>query len=714
MLRINQLKLKVGHSEEQLKKKLVRELKIRPEELQKFEIRRQSIDARKKPELYYVYSIDVQVKKEKEVLKKHPKNVQKTQDVYYQMPKLEGETPKKRPVVVGSGPAGLFCAWILALAGCRPILLERGACVEERQRDVEEFWKSGILNPMSNVQFGEGGAGTFSDGKLNTLVKDTSGRNRFVLETFVRFGAPPEILYEQKPHIGTDILIRVVKNMRLAICGAGGEVRFHSQVTDIVLDETSLVGVQVNQEEELLKKHPKNVQKTQDVYYQMPKLEGETPKKRPVVVGSGPAGLFCAWILALAGCRPILLERGACVEERQRDVEEFWKSGILNPMSNVQFGEGGAGTFSDGKLNTLVKDTSGRNRFVLETFVRFGAPPEILYEQKPHIGTDILIRVVKNMRLAICGAGGEVRFHSQVTDIVLDETSLVGVQVNQEEELETDTVIFAVGHSARDTFEMLYEKNLPMQAKSFAVGVRAEHPQKMINASQYGAESVPGLPAAPYKVTAKLENGRGVYSFCMCPGGYVVNASSEEGRLAVNGMSYHARAGENANSAIIVTVTPEDYGSEHPLAGMEFQRKLEERAFRAGGGKIPVQRLEDFCKNQISTSFGNVEPQMKGAYAFGDVRGIFPQVLAESIEEGMRQFEHKITGFSDGDTLLSGVESRTSSPVKIPRDENMESEIKGIFPCGEGAGFAGGITSAAMDGMKVAEAVLKKYNKIGS
>jgi len=483
MLRINQLKLKVGHSEEQLKKKLVRELKIRPEELQKFEIRRQSIDARKKPELYYVYSIDVQVKKEKEVLKKHPKNVQKTQDVYYQMPKLEGETPKKRPVVVGSGPAGLFCAWILALAGCRPILLERGACVEERQRDVEEFWKSGILNPMSNVQFGEGGAGTFSDGKLNTLVKDTSGRNRFVLETFVRFGAPPEILYEQKPHIGTDILIRVVKNMRLAICGAGGEVRFHSQVTDIVLDETSLVGV----------------------------------------------------------------------------------------------------------------------------------------------------------------------------------------QVNQEEELETDTVIFAVGHSARDTFEMLYEKNLPMQAKSFAVGVRAEHPQKMINASQYGAESVPGLPAAPYKVTAKLENGRGVYSFCMCPGGYVVNASSEEGR-----------------------------------------------SFRAGGGKIPVQRLEDFCKNQISTSFGNVEPQMKGAYAFGDVRGIFPQVLAESIEEGMRQFEHKITGFSDGDTLLSGVESRTSSPVKIPRDENMESEIKGIFPCGEGAGFAGGITSAAMDGMKVAEAVLKKYNKIGS
>ena len=344
----------------------------------------------------------------------------------------------------------------------------------------------------------------------------------------------------------------------------------------------------------------------------MPKLEGETPKKRPVVVGSGPAGLFCAWILALAGCRPILLERGACVEERQRDVEEFWKSGILNPMSNVQFGEGGAGTFSDGKLNTLVKDTSGRNRFVLETFVRFGAPPEILYEQKPHIGTDILIRVVKNMRLAICGAGGEVRFHSQVTDIVLDETSLVGVQVNQEEELETDTVIFAVGHSARDTFEMLYEKNLPMQAKSFAVGVRAEHPQKMINASQYGAESVPGLPAAPYKVTAKLENGRGVYSFCMCPGGMVVNASSEKGRLAVNGMSNFKRDSGIANSALIVAVTPADFPTAGPLGGIAFQRTLEERAFALGGGKIPVQLYGDFAANRPTVALGDVEPVFCG------------------------------------------------------------------------------------------------------
>lgn len=529
MLRISQLKIKVGHSQEQLKKKLVRELRIHPEDLLQYEIRRQSVDARRKPELHYVYSIDVQVKKEKEVLKKHLKNVQKVQDTVYQAPTLKKDVPEQRPVVVGSGPAGLFCAWILANAGCRPILLERGASVEERQKDVETFWKTGILNPASNVQFGEGGAGTFSDGKLNTLVKDSRGRNRFVLETFVKFGAPEEILYEQKPHIGTDILISVVRNMRLAICAAGGDVRFHSQVTDLLLSE--------------------------------------------------------------------------------------------------------------------------------------------------------------------------------------DHVSVTGVQVNQMEVIEADTVVFAVGHSARDTFEMLYEKHIPMQAKSFAVGVRAEHRQKMINLSQYGSEDVPDLPAAPYKVTAKLENGRGVYSFCMCPGGYVVNASSEEGRLAVNGMSYHARDGENANSAIIVTVTPKDFKNEHPLAGMEFQRKLEERAFSAGRGKIPVQRLEDFCKNQITTSFGSIRPQMKGEFAFGDVRGIFPPVLAESIEEGIRLFEHKIHGFSNGDTLLSGVESRTSSPVKMPRSETMESVIRGFFPCGEGAGFAGGITSAAMDGMKVAEAVLQKYNE---
>ena len=246
-----------------------------------------------------------------------------------------------------------------------------------------------------------------------------------------------------------------------------------------------------------------------------------------------------------------------------------------------------------------------------------------------------------------------------------------------------------------------------MEAKSFAVGVRAEHPQKMINVSQYGCEEHPKLSAAPYKVTAKLENNRGVYSFCMCPGGYVVNASSEEGRLAVNGMSYHDRVGENANSAIIVTVTPDDFESRHPLAGMQFQRKLEERAFQAGGGKIPIQRYEDFCKDQMSTAFGAVQPQMKGDFTFGDVRGIFPEILAESIEEGIRKFDQKIQGFADGDTLLSGVESRTSSPVKMPRNEKLESEIQGFYPCGEGAGFAGGITSAAMDGMKVAEAVVE-------
>ncbi len=538
MIRINQLKLRIGHSFEELERKLIRELRIRPEELLEYHIRKQSIDARKKPDLYFVYTIDVGVRKEQNVLKRSKANIQAMENVEYKIPEIVRTFSQNRPVIIGSGPAGLFCTYLLAKAGCRPILLERGGSVDERKEDVETFWKTGKLNPESNVQFGEGGAGTFSDGKLNTLVKDPAGRNRFVLETFVQFGAPKEILYEQKPHIGTDILIDVVRNMRSAILEFGGEVRFHSQVTDLLLEQIS------------------------------------------------------------------------------------------------------ENTVSEGQK----------------------------------------------------------------------ERKVCGVVINETDRLMTDTVVLAIGHSARDTFEMLYQKEIGMQAKAFAVGVRIEHPQKMINRSQYGSEQIPGLSAAPYKLTAKLENGRGVYSFCMCPGGYVVNASSEEGRLAVNGMSYHSRNGENANSAIIVTVTPEDYGSRHPLAGIAFQRSIEERAYQAGNGKIPVQRYEDFCQNRPTESFGVVKPQMKGEYQKANVREIFPEVLAESLADGIRQFDRKIHGFADGDALLSGVESRTSSPVKIPRDSNLEGKIAGFYPCGEGAGFAGGITSAAMDGMKTAETVLQKYN----
>lgn len=463
----------------------------------------------------------------------------------------------------------------------------------------------------------------------------------------------------------------------------------------------------VLQEKKVFKKvHSKNITIVEKKVYQFPFHAESTPADRPVIIGSGPAGLFCAYMLAEHGFAPILLERGKAIEERKKDVDSFWETGKLNPESNVQFGEGGAGTFSDGKLNTLVKDPSGRNRKVLEIFVKEGAPEEILYVNKPHIGTDLLMNVVKNMRKTIQSNGGEVRFESKVTELCITDGKICGVVINKEQFLPAKSVILAIGHSARDTFEMLWEKQICMEAKSFAVGVRVEHPQKLINYAQYQMELPKTLPAASYKVTAQLSNGRGVYSFCMCPGGYVVNASSEEGRLAVNGMSYHSRAGENANSAIIVTVTPKDYGSDHPLAGMEFQRKLEEKAFRLAQGKIPVQCYEDFCKNRATDSFGTVHPSMKGSYAPANVREILPEIVAASIEEGIRCFDQKLQGFADPDALLSGVESRTSSPVRISRDPStMEGSVKGLYPCGEGAGYAGGITSAAMDGIRMAEAV---------
>ena len=427
---------------------------------------------------------------------------------------------------------------------------------------------------------------------------------------------------------------------------------------------------------------------------------------RPVVIGSGPAGLFCAYLLALKGYRPLLVERGASVHERKKDVDRFWETGVLDTASNVQFGEGGAGTFSDGKLNTLVKDPAGRNRFVLETFVRFGAPDEILWEQKPHIGTDILINVVGNMREEIIRLGGEVCFRSQVTDIFPASQQL---EINGKEKISTGAAILAIGHSARDTFKMLFDRGICMEAKSFAIGVRVEHRQEMIDGVMYGRTQRGSLPPAAYKLAEKVKDGRGVYTFCMCPGGYVVNASSEEGYLAVNGMSYHGRAGENANSAVIVTVTPEDYGADHPLAGVEFQRKLERNAWKAGKGKIPVQRFEDFCKGKVSAGAGIVRPNMKGEYCFADVRRIFPDEIAQAVQDGIYAMNRRIKGFAHPDTLLSGVESRTSSPVRIPRDEKFCSSVPWIYPCGEGAGYAGGITSAAMDGLKAAEAIIRRY-----
>lgn len=478
------------------------------------------------------------------------------------------------------------------------------------------------------------------------------------------------------------------------------------------------VGVEVNNEKILLerlnrKKKQTNIQMLTKKKYQI-SVSGAAPLKHPpVVIGSGPAGLFCAYELAKQGFNPLLLERGTSVEERVKDVEAFWETGVLNPESNVQFGEGGAGTFSDGKLNTGVKDPLGRNREILETFVKFGAPENILYDGKPHIGTDILTKIVSGMREQIITWGGEVRFKSKVTSIEMNSIDgkkvVTGVEVNNEELISTQVAVLAIGNGARDTFEYLHQAKVPMEAKPFAIGLRIEHKQHLINESQYGVGYDASLEPSPYKLTANLGTGRGVYSFCMCPGGYVVNASSEHGALAVNGMSYSDRGSENANSAIVVTVKPEDYGMEHPLKGMELQRDIEKKAYELGNGKVPVQLWEDYKVDKASTKLLNVTPQIKGEYMLTNLRQILPKYIGDSLVDGMEVFGRKIKGFDSADVVLSGVETRTSSPVKLPRDENLESKILGLYPCGEGAGYAGGITSAAMDGLKVFESIVGTY-----
>jgi len=489
-----------------------------------------------------------------------------------------------------------------------------------------------------------------------------------------------------------------------------------------------VVDVKVRDEKALLKKNKNpNVVLSESITYQFPAHGTESMDKQPVIIGMGPAGLFCGYLLSQNGYRPILLERGEPVESRTLTVNKFWESGILDGNSNVQFGEGGAGTFSDGKLNTLVKDKFGRNRKVLEILVENGAPEAILYENKPHIGTDILSDVVINIRNKIIEMGGQVRFNCQVTDLLLDEDQKIkGVMINKTEELLTNQVILAIGHSARDTFRMLYEKNIPMEAKSFAVGLRVEHPQKLITMSQYGTLDK-ALPTAAYKLTAQVSEKRGVYSFCMCPGGFVVNASSEESRLAVNGMSYSKRDGDNANSAIIVSVSPEDFSDNHPLAGLAFQEKMEEAAFSlcTRKGSVPVETFGDFYADVINSPyqysgndrkleqnkdfFKDFKPAIKGGFEYAKVSAIMPEELNHAFIKGMLSFERIIPGFAYSEVLLEGIESRTSSPVRITRNENKESLVSGLYPCGEGAGYAGGIMSAAMDGILIAECIAEKF-----
>lgn len=429
---------------------------------------------------------------------------------------------------------------------------------------------------------------------------------------------------------------------------------------------------------------------------------------RPIIVGSGPCGLFCAYELAKEGYRPIVIERGEDMDNRVKTVNDFWNNGKFNSNSNVQFGEGGAGTFSDGKLSTQIKDKNNRIGEVLNIFVENGAPKEILYDYMPHIGTDKLRDVVKNMRNKIISMGGEFRYNSCLNDINIEDGRVKSIIVN-DDVIDCEILILAIGHSARDTFRMLHDRGIDMSNKPFAVGVRVMHSQDIISYNQFG-DFYKYLRPASYKLTYNTSSGRGVYSFCMCPGGYVVNASSEVGRLVVNGMSNHDRESDIANSAIVVTVNESDYGTDL-FDGVRFQEKLESSAYRLGNGLIPIQKYGDYVNGVKSSDFGKILPMVKGKYTFSDLNLLFDDDINRSLKEGINYFDSKIKGFNDSDVLLAGVESRTSSPIKIIRNEFFESNISGIYPAGEGCGYAGGIVSAAVDGIKVFESIVSKYKK---
>ncbi len=471
---------------------------------------------------------------------------------------------------------------------------------------------------------------------------------------------------------------------------------------DIKVIYTIDVAVEGNEKKILKQSACKRASLAPVSFYRPPKAR-EASEKRPVVVGFGPAGMFAALILAMAGQKPLVLERGEDAATRHEKVEKFFATGELDVKSNVQFGEGGAGTFSDGKLNTGVNNP--RIGWILEQFVKAGAREDILYDAKPHVGTDVLLTVVQNLRQRIISLGGEVRFNTQVTDLLTENGEVTGVRTDSGEEIASSAVILAIGHSARDTFRMLDASGIPMEPKPFAMGVRIEHKQTTIDQAQYGMVS-PVLPPADYKLAEHLEDAT-AYTFCMCPGGYVVAAASEEGRIVTNGMSYADREGENANAALLITVNPSDFPYEGNLGGMYWQREIEEKAYQVSGSyRAPAQRVEDFLAQRPSEGPGEVMPTYRPGVCWCDLHEVLPEKITRAMEEALPKLERKLAGFSSPDAVLTGPETRSSSPVRIIRDENRQSSLRGLYPTGEGAGYAGGIMSAAVDGIMTAEAVL--------
>lgn len=483
-----------------------------------------------------------------------------------------------------------------------------------------------------------------------------------------------------------------------------------------------------------------NIKEVPDEVFELNINVKRKSQARPVIVGAGPSGLFCALVLVENGIKPIVIEQGKKVEDRKKDVEDFTVNGRLNTFSNVQFGEGGAGSFSDGKLTTGVNNSLGR--FVLNEFVKFGAPEQIMYVNKPHMGTDNLVNIISNMRNYIIEKGGEFLFENKLVDFEIEDKKIVSAiykstknenqfnddlksieettnfntNLKNEEKLiyndnkiNTDALVLAIGHSARDTFEKVYEKGLNLEKKNFSVGVRIEHKQEMINKSQYGTKTKLKLPPAEYKL-AYHGKERSCYTFCMCPGGVVMPSSSENNEVVTNGMSKFARDGENANSALLVNVTPEDFKGKSPLEGIYFQKELEKKAFELGGSNFyaPIQKVGDFLENKKTTQIGEVKPTYKPGVTNSNLQEILPDYVINTLKEGLLDFDKKLKGFADKDAILTGVETRSSSPVRIVRDEECESNIKGIYPCGEGAGYAGGIMTAAMDGIKCAIKILEK------